>query len=166
MQTFGAKILRLRFYSAQDDKNGAFLIFTLVSADGVVPAVRTANGRPYNLECCSLETVGSGVPDGPAVWPCVFTLVSADEGVPAVRTANGRPYSLGRTSLESVGTGVPDGPAARHTVSTSGFGEIAQLEIPVILSERSESKDLGSIDGAKILRLRFTSLRMTKTEHF
>ena len=62
------------------------------------------------------------------------------------------PYKYERTSLESVGA-IINRPCSRSCVLTLGFGEKIQSCKSVILSERSESKDLGSIGNAKILRL-------------
>ena len=69
-----------------------------------------------------------------------------------MRAINDRPYKVEHTALESVGA-IINRPCSRSCVLTLGFGEKIQSSKSVILSERSESKDLGSIDGAKILRL-------------
>ena len=62
------------------------------------------------------------------------------------------PYIVGRNALESVGA-IINRPCSRSCVLTLGFGGKIQFSRSVILSERSESKDLGSNGSAKILRL-------------
>ena len=69
-----------------------------------------------------------------------------------MRAINDRPYNVEHTALESVGA-IINRPCGRSCVLTLGFGEKIQSCKSVILSERSESKDLGSIGSAKILRL-------------
>ena len=75
------------------------------------------------------------------------------------------PYIMGRTSLEYVGEGL-EPPGSRILRFFNIFGKMIPSYKSVILSERSESKDLGSINNAKILRLRFTPLRMTRNGTF
>ena len=62
------------------------------------------------------------------------------------------PYMVGRTGLESVGA-IINRPCGTILLFTLGFGEKIQSCKSVILSERSESKDLRTTDTAKILRL-------------
>ena len=74
--------------------------------------------RPYNLECSSLETVGTGVLDGPAVRHGVFTLGFGGWGSGCCAGGYGiRPYNLECSSLETVGASSAR-PAARPYVST------------------------------------------------
>ena len=75
------------------------------------------------------------------------------------------PYVIDCTALEFVGEGL-DPPGSRILRFFNIFGKMIPSYQSVILSERSESKDLGSINNAKILRLRFTPLRMTRNGVF
>ena len=109
--------------------------------------MRAINDRPYSIGCTALEIVGRGL--GPVVVVHVFFGGSKPP-----------PYIMGCTSLEFVGEGL-DPPGSRILRFFNIFGKMIPSYQSVILSERSESKDLGSINNAKILRLRFTPLRMT-----
>ena len=116
-----------------------------------MPAVRAINDRPYSIGRTGIESVGRGL--GPAV---------------AVHFFGGSkppPYVIDCTALEFVGEGL-DPPGSRILRFFNIFGKMIPSYKSVILSERSESKDLGSINNAKILRLRFTPLRMTRNGVF
>ena len=74
--------------------------------------------------------------------------------MPTMRAVEGAgPYSHGIGALEAVGGGALDAPRRLCCFSHWTSGEKIQSSKSVILSERSESKDLRTIDTAKILRL-------------